>query len=123
MRRLRWDHARGFESGLEGQCELLKEQVESREYWAWPLRRVVIEKHPGSKETRVLCVPAVRDRVLQTAVAFALEPVLEPEFEDCSFAYRRGRGVRMAVGGCAVWQPDWLRACRLGTSVWRNSRA
>jgi RNA-directed DNA polymerase len=87
----------GFESGLDGQCELLKQQVETREYWAWPLRRVVIEKHPGSTETRTLCVPAVRDRVLQTAAASALEPVLEPEFEDCSFAYRRGRGVRMAV--------------------------
>lgn len=87
----------GFESNLDGQCELLKRQVEKGEYWAWPLRRVVIEKHPGSKETRTLCVPAVRDRVLQTAAAFVLESLLEPEFEDCSFGYRRGRGVRMAV--------------------------
>lgn len=87
----------GFEANLAGQCLALKEEVENGEYWAWPLRRVVIEKSPGSKETRTLCVPAVRDRVLQTAVAFALEPILEPEFEDCSFAYRRGRGVRLAV--------------------------
>ena len=37
------------------------------------------------------------DRVLQTSVAAFLEPALEKEFEDCSFAYRRGRSVRMAI--------------------------
>jgi len=34
---------------------------------------------------------------LQTAVAAHLEPRMEEEFEECSFAYRRGRSVRMAV--------------------------
>src|SRR5437763_226273 len=34
---------------------------------------------------------------LQTAVAAYMEPSLEAEFDECSFAYRRGRSVRMAV--------------------------
>jgi len=44
-----------------------------------------------------LSIPAVRDRVAQTAVLQYVEPVLEKEFEDCSFAYWRGRPVKMAV--------------------------
>jgi CRISPR-associated protein Cas1 len=39
----------------------------------------------------------VRDRVAQTAAAMVLTPVLDPEFEDVSFAYREGRSVDQAV--------------------------
>ncbi len=87
----------GFESSLDGQLELLRRMVEDESYFAWPLRRIEVEKAPQSLERRTLGVPAVRDRVLQTAVAAYLEPFLEAEFDDCSFGYRRGRSVRMAV--------------------------
>jgi group II intron reverse transcriptase/maturase len=86
-----------FERSLENEIVELRRAVELGAYWAWPLRKVEVEKRPGSAERRTLLVPAVRDRVLQTAVAAYLEPILEPEFEECSFAYRRGRSVRMAV--------------------------
>jgi RNA-directed DNA polymerase len=87
----------GFESTLEMQLTGLRAAVEDESYFAWPLRRIEVEKHPGSEERRTLLVPAVADRVLQTAVAAHMEPFLEKEFEECSFAYRRGRSVRMAV--------------------------
>jgi group II intron reverse transcriptase/maturase len=87
----------GFESGLAGQLDLLREMVEDESYFAWPLRKIEVEKAPGSPDRRTLLVPAVRDRVLQTAVAAYMEPFLEAEFDECSFAYRRGRSVRMAV--------------------------
>ena len=86
-----------FAESLESEIGELRRPVEMGYYWAWPLRKVEVEKRPGSQERRTLAVPAVRDRVLQTAVAAFLEPILEPEFEECSFAYRRGRSVRMAV--------------------------
>ena len=86
-----------FESGLAAQLDLLARAVEDGSYFAWPLRQIEVEKSPGSPERRTLLVPAVRDRVLQTAVAAYMEPFLEAEFDDCSFAYRRGRSVRMAV--------------------------
>jgi len=86
-----------FEADLEGSLRRLRGAVEDRSYWAWPLRQVEVEKKPGSEERRRLLVPAVADRVLQTAVAAHMEPHLEQEFEECSFAYRRGRSVRMAV--------------------------
>jgi len=86
-----------FERDLDTHLNLLRDSVLDGTYWAWPLRRVEVEKRAGSTERRTLLVGAVRDRVLQTAVATYLEPLLEAEFDDCSFGYRRGRGVRMAV--------------------------
>src|ERR1039457_5526260 len=86
-----------FEATLATRLDEMRRSVETETYWAWPLRRIEVEKHPGSEERRTLLVPAVQDRVLQTAVAAHIEPALEKEFDDCSFAYRRGRSVRMAV--------------------------
>lgn len=42
-------------------------------------------------------VPAVRDRVLQTAIGLHLGTVFEDEFLDCSFAYRPHRSVNSAI--------------------------
>src|SRR5438034_4907548 len=86
-----------FELDLPARLAALRKSIEDESYWAWPLRRIEVEKHPGSDERRTLLVSTVADRVLQTAVAAYLEPFLEAEFDDCSFAYRRGRSVRMAV--------------------------
>ncbi len=86
-----------FGRDLDGALRSLRESVITASYWAWPLRRVVVEKRAGSEETRTLLVAAVRDRVLQTAVAAYLEPFLEAEFDESSYGYRRGRSVRMAV--------------------------
>jgi len=86
-----------FDDGLATRLADLRRSVEDGTYWHWPLRRIEVEKHPGSEERRTLLVPAIQDRVLQTAVAAHIEPALEKEFDDCSFAYRRGRSVRMAV--------------------------
>lgn len=100
-----------FEAALDRHLDELFAAVANESYWPWPLRRVLIEKHPGSTESRRLAVPAVRDRVLQTCAAFELERRLEPEFEDSSFAYRRGRGVRMAVERVHALQQqgyEWL---------------
>jgi len=60
-----------------------------------PLRRVTIPKPSGGE--RGLTIPSVQDRVAQTAVAQALAPALDAEFEDSSFGYRAGRSVQDAV--------------------------
>lgn len=60
-----------------------------------PPRRVDIPKKSGG--VRTLTIPSVRDRIAQTAVAAALGPLLEREFEESSFAYRPGRSVDQAV--------------------------
>ncbi len=75
----------------------LLERVLQGEYRPYPLLEIVAEKKPGSEETRRLLVPAVGDRVLQTAVARHLSRSFEEEFLECSFGYRPGRSVDRAI--------------------------
>lgn len=84
-----------FEKDLNGNLHALLHEVKSKTYTPLPLLKIIVDK--GNGEGRMLCIPAVRDRVLHTAVLQAIVPVLEREFEDCSFAYRKGRSVKQAV--------------------------
>ncbi|HFC54169.1 MAG TPA: group II intron reverse transcriptase/maturase, partial [Gammaproteobacteria bacterium] len=84
-----------FAKDLMANLDLLRMEVRSGSYRPLPLLRVHIDKKSGGK--RPLSIPAVRDRVLQTAMALVLTPLFEAEFEDVSFAYRKGRSVDQAV--------------------------
>jgi len=75
----------------------LSERVRNGVYRPFPLLKIVVEKHPRSAETRTLLVPAVRDRVLQTALARHLSRSFEEEFLECSYGYRPGRSVDRAI--------------------------
>ena len=69
----------------------------------------------GDGEARRLCIPAVRDRVLQKAVLDFIDPILEREFEDGSFAYRKGRSVKQAVHRIKEYYDQgfrWVCRCR-----------
>ncbi|VUZ85552.1 DNA polymerase [Candidatus Methylomirabilis lanthanidiphila] len=84
-----------FESGLLYELPRLQRELADGSYRPLPLLRILVDK--GNGETRALCVPAVRDRVAQAAALQHIEPILEAQFEDCSFAFRKGRSVRTAV--------------------------
>ena len=64
-------------------------------YRPGPLRLLQIPKSGGG--ARPLAIPCVVDRIAQTAVAEALMPLLDSEFEPASFGYRPGRSVQQAV--------------------------
>lgn len=68
-----------FEINLDTNLAALRNEVVQGSYEPRPLLSVVVES-PG-KKPRQLAVPAVRDRVLQTAVAIVLTPLCEAEFE------------------------------------------
>lgn len=75
----------------------LRDRVNTGLYRPLPLLKIVVEKHSGHAGTRTLLVPAVRDRVLQTAVAHHLSHSFEEEFLECSYGYRPGRSVDRAI--------------------------
>ena len=84
--------------GLRAEAELawLGEQLRSNTYTPEPVRRVRIPK-PGSLEGRPLGIPAVRDRVVQTALRNALEPIFEHRFAPTSYGFRPRRGCKGAL--------------------------
>lgn len=81
-------------------------------YLPGPLRRVDIPKVDGG--VRTLAIPCIADRVVQTAAAVILGPILEPEMDEASFAYRPGRSVKQAVARVAYWRRHgytWIVDC------------
>ena len=85
-----------FETKLHEEIKRLRQELESWTYEPQPVRRVEIPK-PDSAEPRLLGVPCVRDRVVQTAIKQLLEPILEEQFSNSSFGFRPGRNQQQAV--------------------------
>jgi RNA-directed DNA polymerase len=78
------------------QQEQLQQELRSGRYRPQPARRAWIPKL-GSAELRPLGIPAVRDRVVQTALRAVLEPIFEREFAEQSYGFRPGRGSLQAL--------------------------
>lgn len=86
-----------FEIDLPKNLSEIANELKHKQYSPLPLLKIIVDKGKGDNEGRALCVPTVKDRIVQTAVLHMIEPILEKEFEACSFAFRKGRSVRQAV--------------------------
>jgi CRISPR-associated protein Cas1 len=87
----------------------LRDAIADGSYRPLPLRQIFIPKKNGG--WRELGVPTVRDRIVQQALLNILHPIMEREFEPCSFAYRPGRSHLMAVQKIAYWRDrgyEWV---------------
>ena len=86
----------------------LKEQLQEARYQPLPVKRTWIPK-PGSKEKRPLGIPAVRDRIVQTALRMVIEPIYEVSFAEHSYGF----GPDVVAGTrCAACSTCWMRAAR-----------
>jgi CRISP-associated protein Cas1 len=93
-----------FAARLDREIDTLLTQLAASRYRPLPLLQIEIEKKPGHPQTRLLLVPTVRDRLLQTAVARRLSASFEEDFLDVSHGYRPGRGVDSAVARIQQWR-------------------
>lgn len=84
-----------FDLILDRELTQLQGELRDHLYRPSPLLRVSIAKPQGGMRT--LAIPTVRDRLAQTAAAQILTPILDAEFEEVSFGYRRGRSVEQAL--------------------------
>jgi RNA-directed DNA polymerase len=104
-----WDRVRknGGAAGVDGQsvkqfglrAEIylaeLEQALKSGEYRPEPIKRVEISKTGG--KLRPLGIPAVKDRIVQTALKLVIEPIFEREFEESSYGFRPQRGCKDAL--------------------------
>lgn len=76
--------------------EPLKRKLKEGTYEPQPVKRVAIPKPDGTK--RYLGIPSVLDRVVQQAILQIIDPIIDPQFSDNSFGFRRGRNAHQAIG-------------------------
>lgn len=87
--------AERFAARAEIYLQELEQALKQGDYRPRPVKRVEIPKGPG--QTRPLGIPAVKDRIVQTALKRVIEPIFEREFHDSSYGFRPGRGCKAAL--------------------------
>jgi len=84
-----------FALGAERYLRELQISLEDGSYRPQPVKRVEIPK--GDGRTRPLGIPAVKDRIVQTALKMVIEPIFEVQFRPCSHGFRPGRHCKDAL--------------------------
>lgn len=80
---------------VEDFLKQIQGELLTRTYVPLRPRRQEIPKDGG--KTRVLSIPAIRDRVVQGALKLILEPIFEADFQPGSYGYRPKRTAHEAV--------------------------
>src|SRR3954447_8772488 len=83
--------------GVDRLLDELAADLEDGSYRPLAARRVFIPKPGRPHEQRPLSIPAIRDRVVQSAVKLVIEPIFEADFLPCSFGFRPRRSAHDAL--------------------------
>lgn len=85
-----------FDRNLKDNLYRIWNRMSSGTYFPPPVKAVSIKKKSGGE--RILAVPTVSDRIAQTVVKLAFEPLVEPHFHKDSYGYRPNKSALDAVG-------------------------
>jgi len=85
-----------YEKGLDANIEALEERLKGKRYRTKLIRRSYIPKESGGE--RPLGIPALEDKLVQSACAKLLTAIYEQDFQASSYGYRAGRSAKEAVG-------------------------
>ena len=94
-----------FEALLDDKINEIHCELKSGKYKPSPVKRTYIDKDDGTK--RPLGIPTVKDRVVQQAVRYIIEPIFEPTFHPSSYGYRPKRSCQMAVAKAESFANYW----------------
>jgi RNA-directed DNA polymerase len=86
-----------FESALAANLAQLADELQAGTYRPRDVRRHWIPKPGQPQELRPLGIPAVRDRVVQTALGNVIAPIFERDFAAQSYGFRPQRGSKEAL--------------------------
>ncbi|WP_425307787.1 group II intron reverse transcriptase/maturase [Ammonicoccus fulvus] len=81
--------------GVDGFLANLRDDLRNRTFEPLPVRERMIPKSGG--KLRRLGIPTVRDRVVQASLKLVLEPILEADFQPCSYGFRPKRRAQDAI--------------------------
>ncbi len=84
-----------FARRSEAYLEELTAALKAGTYRPQAVKRVEIPK--GDGRSRPLGIPAVKDRIVQTALKLVCEPIFEAQFLGTSYGFRPGRGCKDAL--------------------------
>ncbi len=92
-----WEH---YRENLQENIQDLSSKLKRGAYHAKPVRRVYIPKPDGRQ--RPIGVPALEDKIVQSATAEVLQAIYETDFKDFSYGFRPGRSPHNALDVLSV---------------------
>jgi len=84
-----------YSKELDENLRRLSERLKNKRYKAKLVKRKYIPKENGKK--RPLGIPALEDKIVQSACSLLLTQIYEQDFLDTSYGYRPGRDAKQAI--------------------------
>ncbi len=101
-----------YQQRIKQNLKRLNRKLLAKTYVPQPGKRIYIKK--SGSEKRPIALLTIDDKIVQKAVHGVIEPLFEPNFLDCSYAYRHNKGHRKAINRLDHYLQQgnhWITTC------------